>query len=637
MRRLLAALAALLTLLLPATASAEERILRYYSDIAVQKDGDLLVTETITVRAEGNHIRRGIYRDFPTRYRGRHGESIRVAFDLIDVARDGRPDEARTEARANGVRIYIGQEDVFLEPGDYRYTIRYRTSRQLGRFEDFDELYWNVTGNGWAFPIDEAEARVTLPSPVRFGQRAAYTGIQGATGQQSRVVSERPGEISFLTTMPLAPSEGMTIAVSWPKGVVEEPDASTELAWLLADWAAPLTALAGLGAVLAYLLYAWRRVGRDPRPGTVVPLFSPPDDLSPAAMRYIVEQKLDNRAFAASLVDAAVKGHVRLVEEDGGWFSRNQRRIERFVYGETQPLAPAEQASLNTLVSPNESLLMDQENHATFSSAKKELSERFAEAYDGKLFHRNYGWIGAAVVILVATVWLVAATVVLSEGASTRPLVLFSAAGMAVAALVFHAAPNDKGTGRCLLHLVAVLVGGAAVVIAFPVIPDALNTGNWVPLAIPLVGLPFVISSFFWMSAPTREGRAVLDCIAGFKQYLSITERDRLDRMQAPKDTLQLFERYLPYAIALGVENRWADRYTGLLAAAAAAPAASQTFGWYSGSHSPWDDTGGFVDSIGSSLASTISSASTAPGSSSGSGGGGSSGGGGGGGGGGGW
>jgi uncharacterized membrane protein len=174
-------------------------------------------------------------------------------------------------------------------------------------------------------------------------------------------------------------------------------------------------------------------------------------------------------------------------------------------------------------------------------------------------------------------------------------------------------------------------------VLALPIIPEALKTGNWVPLVLPLLALPFVISSFFWMSAPTKEGRAVLDRIAGFKQYLSITERERLDRMQAPEDTLQLFERYLPYAIALGVENRWADRYTGLLAAAAAAPGASQGFAWYSGSSSPWNDTGGFVDSVGSSLASTVSSASTAPGSSSGSGGGGSSGGGGGGGGGGGW
>jgi uncharacterized membrane protein len=150
-----------------------------------------------------------------------------------------------------------------------------------------------------------------------------------------------------------------------------------------------------------------------------------------------------------------------------------------------------------------------------------------------------------------------------------------------------------------------------------------------------LLALPFVVSAFWWISAPTVEGRKVLDHVAGFKQYLSITERERLDRMTAPEDTPEIFEKYLPYAIALGVENRWADRFAGVLAAAAAS--GQQGFAWYSGSGSPWSNPTGFANTVGSSLASTISSASTAPGSSSGSGGGGSSGGGGGGGGGGGW
>ena len=162
-----------------------------------------------------------------------------------------------------------------------------------------------------------------------------------------------------------------------------------------------------------------------------------------------------------------------------------------------------------------------------------------------------------------------------------------------------------------------------------------MKTGNWLPLAIPLIGLPFVFSSLFWMSAPTKQGRGVLDRIAGFKQYLSIAEGERLDRMHPPQDTPELFEKYLPYAIALGVENRWAERFAGVLAAAAAA--GHQQFGWYSGSSNPWSDPGGFAGRVGASLASTVSSASTAPGSRSGSGGGGSSGGGGGGGGGGGW
>ncbi|HXG80686.1 MAG TPA: DUF2207 domain-containing protein [Sphingomicrobium sp.] len=637
MRLILAALIALLALLLPQAAAAEERILGFDSQIAIEKDGTLDVTETIQVRVEHVAINHGIYRDFPTRYKAPGGRRVQVDFDLVGTWLDGQEEPHKVETRLNGVRIRIGSADRIVAPGEHVYTIRYRASRMIGRFEGYDELYWNVTGNGWDFPIDRATATITLPSPASFGQRAAYTGQQGSKESAARVIDEGPGSIRFAATRPLYSREGLTVAVAFPKGVVDEPSQSNRLAWFLADWTPPLAGTVGLAGILGYLFYAWRKAGRDPRPGTVVPLFSPPDDLSPAAVRYIVEQKLDNRAFAAALVDAAVKGHVRLVEEDGGWFSRNKRRIERFVYGETQPLAEPEQRSLNALVGPNESLAMEQENHATFAAAKKALSEDFKRAYEGKLFLRNYGWIGAAVVAFVAALWLAASAVVWAEGATTKLLVLLSAAGLAIAALLFHAAPNDKGTGRCLFHLIAAIIGGAAVLAAFPIIPDALTTGNWIPLAIPLIGLPFVLSSFFWMSAPTREGRAVLDRIAGFKQYLSITERERLDRMQAPEDTLQLFERYLPYAIALGVENRWADRYTGLLAAAATAPGASQGFAWYSGSHNPWEDTGGFVSDIGSSLASTISSASTAPGSSSGSGGGGFSGGGGGGGGGGGW
>ena len=637
MRAFLAALFALLALLLPQSAAAEERILGFDSAIAIARDGTLDVTETIRVRVENIVINHGIYRDFPTRYKDPGGRRVKVDFTLLGTWLDGEEEPNKVETLTNGVRIRIGSADRTVAPGEHVYTIRYRATRMIGRFEGYDELYWNVTGNGWGFPIDRASAFITLPSPARFGQRAAYTGPQGSTERAARVVEEAPGSIRFAATRPLYAGEGLTVAAAFPKGLVDEPSSSTRLAWFLADWAPPLAGAAGLAAILGYLLYAWHRVGRDPRPGTVVPLFSPPDQLSPAAMRYVVQQKLDNRAFAASLVDAAVKGHVRLVEEDRGFFRGNERRIERFGPGEAEPLADPEQRSLNALVAPNESLVMEQEKHAYFSSAKKALSEAFKQAYDGKMFLRNYGWIGAAVAIFAAAVWLAAATVVWVEGATTKPLVLLSAAGMAIAALLFHAAPNDKGTGRCLLNLIATIIGGVAVVVAFPIIADALTTGNWIPLAIPLIGVPFVISSFFWMSAPTREGRGVLDRIAGFKQYLSITEAERLDRMQAPKDSLQLFERYLPYAIALGVENRWADRYTGLLAAATAAPGATQTFGWYSGSSSPWNDTSGFVDSIGSSLASTLSSASTAPGSSSGSGGGGSSGGGGGGGGGGGW
>ena len=164
-----------------------------------------------------------------------------------------------------------------------------------------------------------------------------------------------------------------------------------------------------------------------------------------------------------------------------------------------------------------------------------------------------------------------------------------------------------------------------------------LDGGDW-PVLLPLVALPLAFTAFSWMYAPTVEGRALMDRIAGFRQYLGITEEERLDTLHPPEKTPDLFERYLPYAIALDVENRWADKFATVLATAAVAGTAAHTASWYSGDGNLWDDPGKFASSVGSSLNSTISSASSSPSSSSGgSSGGGSSGGGGGGGGGSGW
>ena len=634
MRRFLAALAAILALAAwPSAASAEERITRFVSDVQVRPDASLDVEETIDVRAEGDRIRRGIFRDFPTRYRGRSGRQLRVGFSLQGVTRDGYPEPAAIEPVSNGVRIRIGDAEKMLEPGDHRYVIRYRTTRQIGRFADYDELYWNVTGNGWAFPIDLAEARIRLPAAVKLGQRAVFTGAQGSTAHDAAVVGERPGEIQFRTTRPLGPHEGLTVAVAWPKGVVADADQGTRARWWLADFGPLLVGAFALLGLAGFYYVAWQRAGRNPRPGTVVPIFAPADDLSPAAMRYVWKMGADNRAFAAALVDLGVRGHVRMVEEDGGFFKGSERRIERLT--SAVPLPDAEEAMLRELARSGETIVMEQKNHAKFSSAKNALNEVFKERYEGKLFRRNWGWALAGVVVFLAALWLTAAAVVAATGVLDVTWVLVALGSLVTTVLLLMAVQNMQSFGKWLVVVVIIFFAALAAVVGFPVFIAAFASGWLLPLALPLIGLPLVISAFFWIAAPTREGRAVLDRIAGFRQYLSITEGERLDRMTPPKDTPELFERYLPYAIALGVENRWADRFQNVLAAAAVQ--GRQGFAWYAGSHSPWDDAGGFANSVGSSLAGTVSSASTAPGSSSGSGGGGSSGGGGGGGGGGGW
>ena len=191
MRRIWGVLAALL-LAVPGGAHADERILRYSSDVQVQKDSSIEVTETIDVRSEHVRIIHGIYRDFPTRYRGLHGIQFHVGFTLLGATLDGRPVKASIDPADNGIRIKLGDADVEVPEGEHEYVIRYRATRLIGRFRDFDELYWNATGTRWIFPIDVAQVRIRLPSPARFGQRAVYTGPEGSTGANAEVVDESP-------------------------------------------------------------------------------------------------------------------------------------------------------------------------------------------------------------------------------------------------------------------------------------------------------------------------------------------------------------------------------------------------------------------------------------------------------------
>jgi uncharacterized membrane protein YgcG len=638
MRRLWLPLLAALALLRPAVASADERILHYLSDVLVQADGALDVTETIRLRSEGSLIDHGIYRDFPTLYTGPAGSRARVGFEILGVRRDGADEPWHKERQGNGVRVYMGDSETRVPPGEHVYAIRYRTTRQLGFFKEYDELYWNATGNGWVFPIDVAEVRIRLPRPVPFGKRAVYTGPQGSTSAYAEVISEAPGEIAFWTTVPLEAKEGLTVAVRWRKGVVVPPPAPTAARLWLQDNGPPVAGLIGLLGIFAYYFHAWRRAGRDPKPGTMVPLFAPPDGLSAAAMRYIIEMRADSRAFAAALVELGVGGHLRLVEGESGFFSRAKTTIEKT--SDEPPAGEAEAALKSALFAGGDSILMDQKNHATFSAASSALERALKKRYEGRLFVRNLGWAARGLLVTLAAIVLPAVVTVLSapEDFPGNAVLIAAAAALLMVAvvalsLIFR---RSEGGMAVLPSLIVTGLGMLQMVAGVLTIGNAFGSVRILPLLIPLLALPVVLSAFRWMAAPTREGRAVLDRIAGFRHYLSVAEEERLETLHPPDKTPELFERYLPYAIALKVENEWASRFTSALAAASAA-GQTRTMGWYSGSSDPWNDPGAFADSVGGSLASTISSASTAPGSSGGSGGGGSSGGGGGGGGGGGW
>jgi uncharacterized membrane protein YgcG len=635
--RLALALLTLALALMP--ARAEERIERFVSDVQIERNGDLLVVETIQIRAEGRQIKRGILRDFPTTYRRADGSRVEVGFEVQDVTRDGGSEEFSTERMANGVRVRIGSAGRSVNTGSHTYVIRYRTTRQILFSDGYDELYWNVTGNGWTFPIDVAEARIHLPDKMEFKQRAFYTGSQGARGKDAVIVEDRPGLIVFRTTKPLPVANGLTVAAAFPKGEVTEPTSMQKLEAMLKDDPALLTATAGGGAVILYYLLAWLLIGRDPRRGTIIPLFCPPQGMSAAAVRFVDQMNFDDRVFSAAIVGLGVNGRLRLVD-------RASDKELRHLNKSGKPIDMAEQAVESTLFANRAKVSLDNSEHELIAAARHALHQTLRRAYSGTLFRNHFWWSCSGLAASVVTVAAIALSYADSYG-SNAPWILVGMLAPILPVMVgvgmMRKGAHQGGHGGRKRSIIGLTVVAISAAIAIVILATNIGIGPAIlPALVPSVLAGFVSRGFSWLQAPSREGRKVMDQIDGFKLYLGTAEEDRLEFLNPPDKTPELFERFLPYAIALDVENTWAKRFTGVLAAAGVGAAVSS---WYTGDNHSTGDIGSFADRLGSNLSQTIASASSPPGSTGGGGsdsgggssGGGSSGGGGGGGGGSGW
>ena len=556
-----------------APVAADERILSYHSDLTIRADGRLDVVETIRVRAEGSNIRRGIYRDFPTRYKDRLGNRVVVDFELLGVERDGHPEPNFTEKIANGVRINTGNDSFLPTPGDFTFTLRYRTSRQLGFFADHDELYWNVTGLGWDFPIDAVQALVHLPAPVDAASLRldGYTGRFGEVGKDYQASSPAAGKAIFRSTRALSPGEGLTLSVGFPKGIITEPTRADRWRWFLRDNRGVLVGLAGLALLLGLYSWRWLGVGRDPPPGPIFPRYQPPQDFSPGELRVLRRMGHDQRSFAADVVDMGVRGFLQIHAGEKG--AKDGWRLVREPGAKLELLALSQQPLAARLFKESSEIELKNTQAARVSSS----IAAHASAIGKRLKPRYY-----------AT----------------------------------HASTLGWGL------VFSVMVG----FIAF-----AVSGGNGIPALVVLSVLTLIVHGVFayLMKAPSPEGRKLLDEIEGLRLYMGVAERDELKAMPAPGDAPALdagrYEALLPYAMALDVEEAWTRQF---VQAVGAATAQESTPAWYYGSGMPGQmGLASLGNSLGSALTQQISSSSTPPGSSSGGGGGGSSGGGGGGGG----
>src|SRR6202007_113026 len=295
----------------PHSRAQAEKILDFHSDITLQDDSTLQVTEVITVIAAGNQIRHGIFREFPTHYRDVFNNRYDVGFQMLSATRDSAEEPFRVEDFTNGKRIYLGSPNTMVPRGRHVYTITYTTNRQLGFFKDHDELFWNVTGVGWSFTIQHASATVHLPSAIPSSEvkLSGFTGPQGSRESDLTSAAEDSG-FQFETTRALGPRQGLSVLLMWPKGYIAEPTFAQKLEFFFHDNRDALLLASGFPVLILYYLIAWSPVGRDPAPGVIMALYEPPQNLSPAGMRYLLRMGFDNKTFAAAILDMAVRGFL---------------------------------------------------------------------------------------------------------------------------------------------------------------------------------------------------------------------------------------------------------------------------------------------------------------------------------------
>ncbi len=552
----------------PLAAAASEQFDNFNVEITVQKSGDILVTETIEVTAEGKEIRRGIFRDLP-RYYTKSGRRYPYHYDVQAVMRDGHAEPYAKETDGNAFRLRIGDADRFLTHGPHTYVIKYAVKNQIRYFDSYDEIYWNATGSYWAFPIASARAVVTLPENARVTAAAAYTGAKGSKGGAYEYKVEGARHI-FTTTKPLNRREGLTVAVGFEKGAVDPPSAAERRA----EWWArnmSLIILAGaLGLLSTFYAAAFHLVGRDPQKGPVFPRYEPPEGFSPAAVHHVYHRHFAGHSgLISALLNLAVKDRIRIDAKD-----KKKTVLTLLAGDDAKTGSPAEEALLGGVFNRRETVTLGGGYDASFTKAYEQFRKSVGQNFGKPYFRWNAGFLVLAVMLAVIGIVL--------------------AAVLSIEWTLWH-------TG------LAVMIAAATATFSY-LIP-----------------------------APTMKGQEVRTEIEGFRLYLKTAEQLQLNAAKPGSDTpppmtVERYERFLPYAVALGVEKPWTEHFEKLLPMEAEhyQPRWGQVHG---GHHSLHGLNSALVAGISSGVVSAMPQSSG----SSGSGGGGFSGGGGGGGGGGGW
>ncbi len=478
------------------------RIADFNDSVAIGADGSAYVEERITLVFIGSF--QGIHRIIPMEYPGPHGSNYTLFLKLRDVTDDtGRSlkHEARRKNGALDVKIYIPDASDTTKVVRIGYTV----PNAIRYFADHDEFYWNVTGNDWPVPIDHAAAVVNFPANAAGSLRAqAFTGVYGSHDQEA--TSNVDGaSTSFETTNPLPMRGGLTLDVFIPKGILHEPSTLTRWGWFLRSNS--ILFLPPFALLVMFTL--WWYKGKDPEAGmSVAPMYEPPQNMSPAEVGTLIDDSLDPRDITSTVVDLAVRGFVKIEET-------NERHL---------------------LFSSKDYLFHLQKSREQWDSLRPHERVMLEHMFDGGVTAR---------MSFLKNRFYTAVPVIKQD---------------------VMAALREKGMYPVDPQAAGGYVVGAAVVIGVPfVLLQWLGIVDFfqsVVMAVVGIGLAALIVILFGrqMTAKSLQGVRTKVKILGFQEFMNRVDADRLKRM--PPDT---FEKYLPYAMALGVEHRWAQAFKDIL------------------------------------------------------------------------
>jgi uncharacterized membrane protein YgcG len=479
------------------------RVTDFKDTISIAADGTALVNEKITLAFVGEW--HGIHRTIPVEYPGSQGTNYTLFLNVLSVT-DENGNKLKYDSTKSGsnrdLKIYIPDAADATRVVNIDYSVR----NAVRFFDGYDEFYWNVTGNDWPVPIDHASAFVTLPENAGGGLRAqAFTGAYGS--KQSEATADIKGaDVLFETVRPLPIRGGLTIDVYIPQGVLKSPSALTRFWWFLSSNPIVLLPLLMLAAMFAL----WHTVGRDPDPGiSVAAQYGPPPGISPAEAGTMLDDTIHPRDITSTIVDLAVRGYIK-IEEKVDTFLVFHHKDYLF-----HLLKPREQ--WGTDLTPHERIMLENIFVGSTATQLSSLKNRFYT------------------VIPVVRQDIMAA--LKNKGIYT--LDPESANGYSIAAGIAIA-----------IFVIAIQVMGW------------MNLFSSIPL---VIGSVFVSALIWWlfarqMTAKTVAGARTKIAVLGFQEFMNRVDADRIKRM--PPDT---FEKFLPYAMALGVEHHWAQAFDGIV------------------------------------------------------------------------